>query len=172
MRVILDTNVWTYIAERGEREAFEAVEDRLGLTVVIPHSILLEALRTPVAELRSEIVAAVSSRGLTRGHPLPEARLEADEVVSEACRLRRAWLRQFPDTSRVRGLETFWTRKLWQEVARDPTGVAERAASTGMDWAADTMLETQRENKTAVMNAGFHPDDPQPWVDLGDQPAK
>src|SRR5689334_16948184 len=36
LRLALDTNVWTYIGERGDRAAFEELEDRLGCTLVIP----------------------------------------------------------------------------------------------------------------------------------------
>jgi predicted nucleic acid-binding protein len=38
IRLILDTNVWSYVADGGEAEALEALEDDLGLKVVIPPS--------------------------------------------------------------------------------------------------------------------------------------
>ena len=62
VRVILDTNVWTSIGERAEQTAFEALEDRLQITVVVPPPMLLEALRTPVAGPRSVRVTCKPSR--------------------------------------------------------------------------------------------------------------
>lgn len=170
MRIILDTNVWTYVAERDERTAFEALEDSLDLKVVVPPSVLLEAIRTPVPELRTRIVGALATRGASRIHPLPEARLEADELVVESRRLRRPWLRQFPDTSRTHRLETFWTRKIWQTAARDPSVLADTAASAGMDAAADKLLEAQKTNKAGFLAANVPFEDLEPWADLDGQP--
>jgi hypothetical protein len=38
---MLDANAWSYIGDRDEIDAFENLEDRLGITVVVPPSILL-----------------------------------------------------------------------------------------------------------------------------------
>lgn len=96
MKVGLDSMIWSYIGKRGEKVAFEDLEGELGLRVVIPPSILLEVLRTANPDDRAAITAAVTARGSERVHPLPEARLESDELVSEARRLRPEWLRRFP----------------------------------------------------------------------------
>lgn len=165
MRVILDTNVWTYIGERGEREAFEALEQDLDLTVVVPPSLLLEALRTPVPDIRALVVQAMTSRRGTRVHPLPEARLEADEVVAECLHLRPSWLRRFPLSANVTPLERFWTRAIWQEAAADPTRVA-MALSSETEKIVANIHAIQHENKTAFMEAGFRLDDSEPWVEL------
>jgi hypothetical protein len=165
VRAILDTNVWTYIGERGEREAFEALEQDLDFTVVVPPSLLLEALRTPVPKIRALVVEAMTSRRGTRVHPLPEARLEADEVVAESRRLRPSWLRRFPLSANVTPLERFWTRALWQEAAEDPMRVA-AALSSEVEGIVEKIHAVQRENKTMFMEAGFRLNDSEPWVEL------
>lgn len=169
MRVILDTNVWTYIGERGETEAFEGLEDELGFDVVIPPSILLEALRIPVDEVLMPVVEALTSRRGTRIHPLPEARLGADELVSEARRLRPQRLRRFPLSGSVSSLEAFWTRRLWQETAQDPKRVAGRLPKE-MDRAEDVILGIQNANKRTFLGEGFHVEGGPPWFDLTAQP--
>lgn len=169
MKVLLDTNVWTYIGERRERESFEALEDQLGLTVVIPPSILLEALQTPIASVRTLVIDALTSRGSTRVHLLPEARLEADEVVLEAQRCRREWCVRFPPPNRVRRLEAFWTRRIWQQAAVDPELVA-KAIPARMREIAAGALAVQRSNKKIFLEDNFHLEDSPPWTDLSNQP--
>lgn len=169
--MILDTNVWTYIGERNEQHRLEELEHRLDIELVLPPSMLLEALNTPVPHLRASIVAAMTSRRGHRVHPLPEARLESDEVVAQARTLRPGWVKRFPQPTRVRSLEAFWTRRLWQEAARDPERVAN--ASTGeMDSLAETIVQVQRENKETMLADGFRLDDSEAWVDLSGQPAE
>jgi hypothetical protein len=171
--VILDTMVWSYIGDRGEIDAFEELEESLDLTVVVPPSILLEALRTPVEDVRASVVDAMTRKRGVREHPLPEARLESDELVSEARRLRALWVRSFPMTSRLAPLEAFWTRRLWQNAARNPGEVARIAAATHDDNVTEKIISIQRANKTAALDAGFHLSAEQPWADFsGDAPAE
>jgi hypothetical protein len=169
MRVILDTMVWSYIGERREVDAFEALERSRDLTVVVPPSILLEALRTPVDDIRAVIVNAMTRRRGSREHPLPETRLESDELVTEARRLRASWIRPFPNTSRLGPLEAFWTRRLWQQAARDPAKVARVAAATGQDDDVTAkIVSIQRANKEAASKAGFHLTAEEPWADFSE----
>jgi hypothetical protein len=124
---MLDNNVRTYVGERNLAAALERFEgDTPGLTNVVPPSILLEALRTPVIDVRNQIVGAMTSRRRERVHPLPQARQEADEVVAAITRRQPAWMRQFPDPSSARKLEAFWTRRIWQIAATDPNEMAGR----------------------------------------------
>jgi hypothetical protein len=124
--VILDTNVWSYIATRGEVEAFDALAEERSIDVVVPPSVLLEVLRTPDPAVRTQIVSAITRRGTRRSHPPTEAQQMADELVSEIRRLRPHWLRTFPLTSKLPTLERFWTKKIWQHAAADPSLVADR----------------------------------------------
>ena len=169
--MILDTNVWSYVGEQRAARALAELEDDLAMTVIVPPSILLEALRTPVEELRSAIAGAMTARRRVREHPLPEARLEADELVAEARRLRPEWVRRFPMTSRLAPLEAYWTKRLWQQTARDPAYVAQIAKAIEPD-TAERILEIQRSNQRAMRDANFRFHDEQPWSDFNsDAPA-
>jgi hypothetical protein len=172
MRVILDTNVWSYIATRGETDRFEDFARERRLDVVVPPSILLEALRTSDATLRAQIVGAITRRGVARSHPSTEARQLADELISEIRRLRPDWLRTFPETSKLPVLENFWTKTIWQRAAADPTLIAERMnAESEMDQAAQEVYATQEFNKQAFTESAASAKwEVEPWVDLSDQP--
>jgi len=152
VRVILDNNIWSYIGTRDEARAFEELEDDLGLRVVIPPSILLEILRTPDTKALTAIVRSITSRRGTRLHPLPEARLEADEFAREAERLRPHWVRPFPKPKRS-DLEAFWTRRIWQSAARDPQSVV-KALPEAMERTAEQVLSVQRDNKEVFVASG------------------
>ena len=154
-RAILDTMIWSYIADRDEGLALEALEDRLRLALVIPPSILLEALRTPVPTVRSRIVRTICTRPGQRVHPPSEAQQEADELVAAVRKHRPEWLRSFPRDDKVPGLEAFWTRKLWQEAQRNPQETAELASvSTSSEQDAEVLLQIQRALKNSVKGSG------------------
>jgi hypothetical protein len=46
MKIALDTNLWSYIAGKSEAASFGALVRTRGLEVVLPPSMLLEALQT------------------------------------------------------------------------------------------------------------------------------
>jgi hypothetical protein len=168
---VLDTNVWTYIATRGEVDAFDDLSRTWSLQVVVPPSILLEAMRTRDQVTLTLLVAAITRRFAITTHPSTEARQVADEVVSEVRRLRPQWLRSFPETSSIARLEKFWTKKLWQQAAADPIHVAERVnAGSEMDQADQHVYETQRFNRSAFKESGLSATwEVEPQVDLSNQ---
>jgi hypothetical protein len=142
IRLILDTNLWSYVAEGGEAEALEALEDDLGLKVVIPPSMLLEVLATPREDVRARIVGVIAKPRRSRIHPLPEARLEADEITAVIRRLRPEWVRQLPRTDRISNLETFWTKQIWQKALEDAARIAAIDAGAGSSRAIQVVLST------------------------------
>jgi hypothetical protein len=169
--VILDTNVWSYIATRGETEAFDDLTHERSLDVVVPPSILLEAMRTSESVALSQIVGAITRRFARTTHPSTEARQVADEVVSEIRRLRPRWLRAFPETSKLLRLEKFWTKKLWQQAAADPLLVAEQMnARPEMDQASQHVYEMQQSNRSAFRESDASRTwEVEPHVDLSNQ---
>lgn len=169
MRVILDTNLWSYIAEREEATALEELEEQLALRLVVPPSILLEVLRTPIPEVRERIVHALTRRGAERVHPSTEARQMADDLVGEIRRLRPQWVRSFPQTDKIERLEKYWTKVIWQRAADDPAAIAAQYDATTMDDEAEQWLEIQHENKLAFTRAGGRVLEIEPVVDLSDQ---
>lgn len=165
---MLDNNVWTYVGERGLAADLEALERATpAVRHVVAPSVLLEALRTPLASVRDPIVAAMTSRRRERVHPLPEARQEADELVS-AIRLRHPeWLRQFTDAASVRKFEAFWTRRIWQLAAADPDEMAARQYREE-DEASQQIAGVQKDNRRAALDNSFRLDESEPWALLED----
>lgn len=171
MRVILDTNVWTYLARSEEVTKLDDLIEEKGFELVVPPSILLEALRARDPSVRSNIVGAITRRSPGRVHPRTEAQQTADEVVGEIRRLRPGWIRGFPSTSRLPVLENFWTKTIWQQAATDPTGVAERVqhGSPEIEAADQHLYEVQEFNKTAFTASGLSRTwDVEPRVDLSE----
>ena len=150
MRLILDTNVWAYLADADEGDALADLEDRLGFRNVVPPSILLETLRTSNKEVRERIVQVMTARGNVRIHPSTEAREMADELVAELRRLRPEWVRTFPETSQIKRLNKYWTKKLWQEARANPADVAKRADQQPIDDEAGEWLDVQEQNRDAA----------------------
>ncbi len=169
LRVILDTNVWAYIADADESDALEQLEERLAVRIVVPPSLLLEALRTPDAEIRHRIVHAMTRRGAERVHPSTEARQQVDEFVAEIRRLRPRWMRPFAHTADIAGFEKFWTKRIWQEAARDPDRSAAAYGSTPMNAEVQEWLDVQVENKQAFARTGRPVLEIEPTVTLADQ---
>jgi hypothetical protein len=166
MRFMLDNNVWTYIGERNLASDLEHFEERSPeLTHVVPPSVLLEAVRTPIADIRDRIVRAMTSRRRERVHPFPEARQEANELVAMVGQTRARWLREFAEPTSVSRLEAFWTRRLWQLAADDPSALATAERATD-DGASEIISQVQQENRRVALENDFRLTDSEPWTDL------
>jgi hypothetical protein len=170
-RIVLDTNIWSYIGQGGEADAFEELARAKHIGVVVPPSVLLEVMKTPDPSALAQIVDAVTRGARDWTHPPTEARQLAEEVVSEIRRLRPAWVRTFPETSNVERLEKFWTKRIWQKAAADPVGVAERVNSGSEMAAADRdVYEIQQENRQRLLKSGARTKwEIEPHVDLSNQ---
>jgi hypothetical protein len=62
MKIALDTNLWSYIANKSEGASFEAVARTHGLEVVLNPSMLLEALQTRDPDVHLRIIVVMTSR--------------------------------------------------------------------------------------------------------------
>jgi hypothetical protein len=161
MRVTLDTNVWSYIGVREESRDFEELEDRLNIEVVIPPSSLIEVVRTTDPVIRQQILRAITSRGGRRVHLLSEARLEADELVAELGRARPNWKRPTPNLGRLRELDTFWTRRVYQVAQRDPDSLATNEKRIEVD---EYLTEVQQETQTRARASDFDATQAEPYA--------
>jgi hypothetical protein len=165
VRVALDTNVWSYIAARGEIDRFEALEDARNLQVVIPPSTLMEAIRTPNPAVREEIIRAITNRGGSRVHLPTEARLEADELVAEAERLRPVWKRRLPNLASLRLHDVFWTRRVYQQARENPDSLATIEKALEVDEYLELL---QRETQQEARESDFDITGAEPWARLDD----
>jgi hypothetical protein len=170
MRMILDSNVWTYVVIQDEVERLEKIEGEGRVQIVVPPSILIEVSRTSEVSLRFRLVKALTSRGLNRVHPPTEAQRLADELVREARRLRRPWLYSFPEKSEVARLEKWWKKDIWQAASRDPETFGDVFLGSDMESADSAILEVLAENRESVQASPLRPPEREPWIDLRDQP--
>ncbi len=174
--VILDTNLWSYLAETNTPDEVAARFDARGITVAIPPISLIEALSTPDQGKRARLVQLLTDH---RWKKLPsEAELLAAEFVTAVRQLRPDWLRALPITDRSASWHTYWTRVFWREARADPAAVAHRF-SADRD-VRDFIVGKQLANRPgwpvgpgqlqAALNSVVFPDDhpdPDPGSRLG-----
>jgi hypothetical protein len=149
VRVILDTNVWSYLGDEGSRQQLDAGLRQCKATLLHTPSVLLEVLRTPNVEVRQRIVRAMVVGLPVRKLP-SEAEAEAQEVTEEIQRVRPEWLLLVPDLRRADQAHRFWTRRIWNAVERDLDGFVERSALLPLPDVDEHVLTVQRERKAAI----------------------
>lgn len=151
VRVGLDTNVWSYIADDGSVAAIKDL-NRRDVRIVVPPCTLREVLQLSREDIRARIVGVLTDA--TWYHTASEAELESAEVVSEVRRLRSDWLRPMPDTGKIDSLHKFWTRRFWRE-ARSEAGASAFHRHVKADTASDAVLTNQKENRTEALKNKF-----------------
>jgi hypothetical protein len=156
MRIQLDSNLWSRLADWGESQQFETWVRAHGLTVLAPPSILVEVLRTGNDRARDRIISVMTSG--PREYLLPEARLEADEFVAMVRHYRPDWLRRFPRTDRLQALETFWTKRVWQHAKLDSREIASRVSPPEIESQRIRLLEVARDMRQTVRAQDVQPD--------------
>lgn len=129
MRLALDTNVWTYLAEQGAGDDFASFAERIGARVVVPPATILEAARTPLEDIRFPLLKLLGS--VRFEHSRTEAAEETEEWIQAARRLRPAWIRRFPLLDLVARLDSFWTRRLPRAARRGEPALHEAAKANG-----------------------------------------
>ena len=162
MRVALDTNLWTFLAECDESRAFESLARRRNWRIVLPPATLLEASWTKKAGLRRRILKAMTHG--PREHIPSEAEFECLEVVEECRRLHPEWVRPEPiNRAELINLHLLWTVRIPRQAKHDPDGLAvttnvsEHLLTPGATvW--DQALENQRANQQLAREAGFKAD--------------
>jgi hypothetical protein len=118
-RLMLDTNIWSRLAEQGQQYQFNQLVRNKQVDVVMPPATLLEVLRTQDRQLRRAVTKLVCRRVWRRLRT--EAQAEAAELVAEIGRLRPAWILDQPDLDAITGLERFWLRTIYDlALAHDP----------------------------------------------------
>ncbi|MGW6506476.1 hypothetical protein ACWGCP_02760 [Streptomyces niveus] len=155
MRVILDSNVWSYVGIEGSKAEFESLARARRWSVRTPPATLLEVLRTKDAEKRDRIVDAMTSRHWLRLRT--EVDVQCEEFVAEARRRRPHWVRQLPQPGRPAALRAFWTRRIWREAARDSATLAARQSRLAES--ADDDYAILKRNSLAMRKADWPGED-------------
>ncbi|WP_122816342.1 hypothetical protein [Nocardioides pantholopis] len=144
--LLIDTNVWSYLAEETTPDAVAMLLKRTGHQAVLNSMMLTEGLRTCDVAKRTAIVNMMAS---PHWRKLP-ADGEAMELVEEVRRLRPEWLRSIPKTDRLHSFRDYWTKVYWRDAKTQPDKVLERLAqATAEDDAEAEIARVQAANKAS-----------------------
>lgn len=117
MRLMLDTNLVSYLADEQAVANFNRLVRSRGHALVLQPSLLLELAANPNPSVRrSHLAGAVQLFGKRLRS---EADLEAGELIEEVRRTHPSWLRRWPDYTKVDRLRRFWTNRLWRQALED-----------------------------------------------------
>jgi hypothetical protein len=108
-RVLLDTNVWSYIVDVDAASEFQRIVKFSKLTMVVAPSVLFEVLRIRDNHtLRRALVDLITFNRWRR--LMPEAFSETQELLCEIQRCRPEWLRSQPDKDKFMALLHDWKK--------------------------------------------------------------
>jgi hypothetical protein len=161
LRLILDNNVWSYVAEQGAVQELDEWLLTQHAHLVTPPSILLEALRRPDPALRLRTVRAMA-HGPRRIRCLTEAALESREMIDFVRLHRPQWLLDRPDMRSWYRHANFWQRKVWQRAVNgdDRIHAKERELATQRG----SLLPALKEEKRLLREVGHDPGQLDRWA--------
>jgi hypothetical protein len=152
-RVLLDTNIWRYVADAGAANELRHAAARNKVRLQVAPSTVYEALRTGDAGLRAKLLDVMTRPSWAR--LLPEVRDEANEFLHEVRRLRPSWINPRPDRNLVRRLQYDWVRRdggFWDRARATPDIEAKALTilEEGMLDHARTQAEKARERSISA----------------------
>ncbi|OZI46939.1 PIN domain-containing protein [Bordetella genomosp. 5] len=109
MRLFLDTNVWSYVADCGAASDLARVARRSKVEIVVSPAIVDEVTALPNEGARKKALALVTDPQWKR--LMPESFSESVEVKKEILRLRPAWKVTSPKLAEVNRLRYDWVRR-------------------------------------------------------------
>jgi hypothetical protein len=120
MRVLLDSNVWRYIADNSAGEEIQKGAADSGVEIVVVPALVFETGELMDTPVRKDILQLLSHPAWTR--LMPESFLEAEEIKACIKRFRPEWIITYPDTSEVDTLKLDWMRSedgFWSRAGAD-----------------------------------------------------
>lgn len=147
VRVLLDTNIWSYVGDQRAEEELRSYLHDHDLHLVLAPCVLLEVIKTPRRDVRDRVLRAMVTAPGERLRT--EVDLECDEIVSEVRRLHPEWLRQVPNRPRVSMYRQFWLRDVWRSaVKRADAGSNHLEATIAPQ--IDMLVQLQRANQAEL----------------------
>jgi hypothetical protein len=144
LKVIFDTNFWSYLAENNKEKDFCDLEKELKLEVIFSPSMLLEAQKTKDREKRIKIIKAMNTPN--RKKTRTEADLEAGKLISEVRRLLPECRNRYGNTNRIKKLRKFWTMGIWKNSIRN-TDFYHKRMLDQEEYEAEQVIREQQEKK-------------------------
>jgi hypothetical protein len=154
--VLLDANVWRYFVDADARDSLRRTSIATKVAVAIAPAVLYEALRTPDAALRAQLVALMTQGVWHR--LMPEAYDECVELLEEIRRLRPEWLASKPNDEAFRRLRYDWRREkrgFWDRARNNPEEEAARLLQLESDMLPTARAHAQ-ETRACFGKAGWH----------------
>lgn len=156
-RVLLDTNIWSYLADANEGDALLTTARRSSLEIVIAPAIADEARAISDDKARKRVLKLIGRPEWQR--LMPEAYLECLELVDVIHQLRPHWIINEPNLKEYNHLRYGWIRKkggFWDNVSKDlsPQETSETLRS-------DREHELAREESRQVRQRTFARKSPQ-----------
>lgn len=108
MKVLLDSNVWRYVANENAGAALEQCAFTSDTQLVVVPALVFEARELKDEPLRKALLKLLAHPAWTR--LMPEAFLEAQEIKTAFRHFRPEWLIPSPDLTEVNALELDWRR--------------------------------------------------------------
>lgn len=107
--IILDTNVWSRLAEANAGAALRSAAHKANVRVLAAPSVLYELARIPVLASRRRALRLVTETHWQR--LMPEAYLEAEELITAITTHHPEWLLESPELHEHRRLVHDWSRR-------------------------------------------------------------
>lgn len=156
-KVLLDTNIWGYLADHKAGEELLRIVATQNLEIVISPGVVYEALRMPIPHLRDAQIKLLTSERWTR--LMPEAHSESVELLAEMRRLRPEWLLSEPNLNRFYAHRRDWMRKrhgFWHRARNQTVHEAQHLKTLECP-----VLDTAREHARAARKNMYGSDFPE-----------
>jgi len=121
MLILLDSNVWRYIADADAAGALQSAVAKTRHRIVVAPAVLYEAIRMRDTRLRQRLAEIMTRPAWHR--LMPDAYSECEELRSEVQRLRPEWLRERPDLGWYRRIRSDWKKAnggFWSRARHKP----------------------------------------------------
>lgn len=156
--VLLDTNVWAYVADQDSGDALARLARLHGVDIAVAPGVAYEVLRVTdpdVMRKQTRLLVRPEWRRL-----MPEAYSESRDVLAEIRRLRPDWAADVPDNAFLTKLKRDWVSRssdaFWGRLRDDPAAVALDQVIGGEGrHVADLIHENNQALRHAAIRAGW-----------------
>jgi hypothetical protein len=109
MKVFLDTNVWSYVADHDAGDDLARAARHAGAEILVAPAIVDEVRELPNEQARRRVLQLITRPQWTR--LMPDAYSECLELKAEISRLRPQWVLPNPNLREIRTLRYDWVRR-------------------------------------------------------------